>query len=374
MDTQRIIGADIIIVDQKRDYISLVSAMEGQFIPFSPGEMVDGKAVRYNVFELPPGEYTPTDEHKIFLMGFLTALVGSEGKELSGEERSILTAAIELAYQNAYTANAQGEVTYQEVTLGSFVNTMTEMNNVGGVSLREDPHARGIVNRLNMSFQTYLGNTALGSFLDGPSTVEMRNKYLYFDISKIRDDPALTRIALMMVMKQIDKRMRVDPARIKVAIIEEIGVLFQIKEAQQFVASLYKLGRAYNLWPVGVTQEINDFRKASGLINNTSQFLIGKVSAEEAETIVDVLGLSPAAHQLILSLGGEKGKYREYLAIVVKESGMTGDIIQYYPTKTQNADFSSDPNDRARRDQAVAQHGGNVLAAIQSLTGRAIAA
>lgn len=362
------LGADLIVVDQKRDYESFFEALEGQFIPFAPGEMVNGQVVRYNVFELPEGEYEPTEEHKLFLMAFLTALLG--GRELDGPERAILTSAIQLAYQNAKTVNNQGEVSYTEVTLGSFVRTMTELNAVGEISVREDLEAQQIIKRLNMSLQTYLGNTVLGSFLDGHSTVRMHNKYLYFDISKMRDDPALMRIALLMVMKQIDRLMRIDPARIKVAIIEEIGVLFQIPEALQFVASLYKLGRAYNLWPVGVTQEINDFRKGQSLINNTSQFIIGKVSAEEARTVVEVLGLKPASLDLIQSLGGQKGVYREYLAMVVKESGMTGDVIQFYPTKTEYWTFTSDPNDKAVRNAAIERHGGNVLEAVKSLTGK----
>lgn len=362
-------GAELVIVDQKRDYESFVEALEGQFIPFSTGEVTrEGLPVRINAFELPEGEVEPSEEHKLFLMAYLTALLG--GQEMAPNKRAILTSAIELVYRNAVRRNVNGEVTsYNEVTFSTFTNTLRELDAVGKISLRDKPELRSIIDELALSLSNYLGNTPLGKFLDGPSTVSINNRYVYFDIAKIRDEPALTRVALLLIIKQIWQRARKDPKQIKVPIIEEIGVLFTIPEAMEFVAALYKLSRAYNLWPVGVTQEINDFRKGKGLINNTSHFIIGKVSDEEAETVVDVLGLSPASLNLIRSLGGQKGLFREYLAITVREDQKTGDVIQYFPTKTEYWMFTSAPEERARRNAAIQTFGGNILEAIKALAG-----
>ncbi|ASN83285.1 VirB4 family type IV secretion system protein [Deinococcus ficus] len=362
------VGADLVIVDQKRDYESFISSLEGQFIPFAPGEKVDGKVVRLNAFELPPGEYVPDEQHKIFLMGFITALLGSG--ELPPQDKAIITAAIEQAYATSYTINAAGDVKHSVVTLSTLVTAIRELNAVGTVSLKGNTEAQSIINRLTLSLQTYVGDTAMGSFLDGESTVEIKNPYVYFDIAKIKDDPSLTRVALLLIIKQIWERAKKNRDKPKVAIIEEIGVLFSIPEALAFVASLYKLGRTYNLWPVGVTQEIGDFQKGKGLINNTSQFLIGRVSAEEAETVAEVLGLNSASLDLIRSLGGQKGVYREYLAMTIKESGMTGDVVQYFPNPIEYWMFTSHPAEVDRRQKTVELHGGNVLAAVKSLAGR----
>lgn len=363
------LGAEFIIVDQKRDYESFIASLgeDGQFIPFAPGEFVGGDVVRYNAFELPEGEFEPDENHKMFLLGFITALLG-EG-DLGSIEKAIVTAAIEQVYIAAVTRDGRGQVIYTPVTLSKFVRTLKNLNAVGTESLREFEEAQTTIKRLAMSLQTYIGDTPMGTFLDGESTVRMNAKYVYFDIAKIREQQDLTRVALLLIIKQIWDRAKAHPDRVKVAVIEEIGVLFKIQAALDFVAALYKLGRAYNLWPVGVTQEIADFQLGKGLINNTSQFIIGKVSAEEAAMIVDVLGLNDAALGLILSLGGEKGRYREFLVMVNKETGMTGDVVRYFPNKVEYWMFTSAPEEKARRERVVQAYGGNTALAIRALAG-----
>ncbi|MGI8747718.1 MAG: VirB4 family type IV secretion system protein, partial [Deinococcus sp.] len=363
------LGAEFIIVDQKRDYESFVASLgeDAQFIPFAPGETVSGEVVRYNAFELPEGEVEPDENHKLFLLGFVSALL-AEG-DLGSVGRAIVTAAIEQVYLAATPQDAQGNVRFTPVTLGRFVRTLRNLNAVGSESLQGFPEAQHTIRWLAMSLQTFVGETPLGSFLDGVSTVRMNARYVYFDVARIREQPELTRVALLLIIKQIWDRAKLDPGRVKVAIIEEIGVLFRIEAALEFVAALYKLGRAYNLWPVGVTQEIGDFQLARGLINNASQFIIGKVSVEEAGTIAQVLGLNEAAHGLILSLGGEKGRFREFLVMVDRESGMTGDVVQYFPSSLEYWMFTSAPQERARRQRAVEASLGNTLGAVRALAG-----
>ena len=362
-------NAEIIIVDQKRDYQSFIEALEGQFIAFAPGELTsEGLPVRINAFALPAGVYDPDDEQKIFLMGFFKALLGPEA--VGNNEAAIISAAIDQVYSTSYTLNNAGEVTnHKPVTLSEFVRTLKNLNAVGEVSVRESSEVQNIINRLVLWLQRYTGNSPMGNFLDGPDTVNIRSKYPYFDISKIRDDATITRVALLLITKQIWHMARKDPSIIKVPVIEEIGVLFQIPEALQFVAALYKLGRAYNLWPIGITQEMEDFRKGKGLINNTSMFIIGSVGKEEAETVREVLGLNEAAYRQIRSLGGQRGVYKEYLILMQKDGQFEGDVVRYYPTPVEYWTFTSAPNEKAKRNEMIADHGGNVLAAIQKLTG-----
>ncbi len=368
------VGAYLTVVDMKRDYLSFMQALGGQFVPFAPGSTTDGTAhgtpVRLNAFDLPrevegdPNGVVP-EEHKLFLMAYITALLG--GKELPSVEKAIVAAAIEQLYAGARNTKG-GRISHDAVTLGDFVKALNNLNQVGSESLSTNQEARALTKRLAIGLQTFVGNTALGRFLDGASTVDLTNRFTYFDISAIRDNPDVARVALLLIIKSIWDRAKKLPSEvIKSIVIEEIGVLFGIPEALEFVATLYKLGRAYNLWPVGVTQEIGDFQKGKGLINNTSFFLIGKVSAEEAATVKDVLGLNEAQHELILSLGGEKGVFREYLALTVREEGIRGDVVQYFPSQLEYWMFTSHPEERARRSAVIQDKGGNTLAAIRAL-------
>lgn len=363
------VGAHLCVIDMKRDYLSFMQALEGEFIPFAPGELTSaGQPVRINAFDLPeqlgPDGEIPA-EHKLFLRAYITALLG--GTELPAVEKAIVTEAIDHTYAGARSVRG-GQVSYGPVTLSNFVHALENLNRIGNQSLGLNQQAAQSARTLALALQTYAGNTALGTFLDGPSTVSLSGRFTYFDISAIKDQPDISRVALLLIIKGIwDRAKKLPPEVIKSVVIEEIGVLFGIPEALEFVATLYKLGRAYNLWPVGVTQEIADFQKGRGLINNTSQFFIGKVSAEEAATVTDVLGLNPAMHELIGTLGGEKGVFREYLALTVREEGITGDVVQYFPSSLEYWMFTSAPEERARRNKVIQDKGGNTLAAIKTL-------
>lgn len=362
------LGADVIIVDQKQDYLSLMTTMGGQFIPFAPGESVNGQIVRYNAFELEEGQSEPDIGHKMFLLAFITSLLGTN--EVSIVDRSIITATIDQVYETNASRGTDGVIRQtQVVTLGMFVRTLSNLNAVGNVTMRGNDELRAAATRLSVALQQFIGSTPMGSFFDGPSTIDLSNRYLYFDISKIKSSESLTRTALLLIIRLIWNRAKTSNAAMKVALIEELGVLFNMPEAMEFVAELYKLGRAYGLWPVGASQEIGDMQKAKGLINNTSQFIIGKVGAEEAAQLVQVLGLNDAAHDLILSLSGEKGVYREFLALTATGSGVTGDVIQYFPNAYEYWMFTSAPDDKARRAAAVEAFGGNVNAAVKALAG-----
>jgi len=362
------LGSDVIIVDQKRDYDNLVEVLGGQTIPFMPGALLPGtdEKVRINPFDLPPGVNEPDEDHKMFLMAFFSALLGSG---LSKTEKTLLMAAIDQTYAVNSDIQPDGTLIYNGATLSDFVRTLKNLNQVGTESIRDSAELKNAVKMLTFSLQSYTGSTALGSFLDGPSTVNINNPVVYFDIHALKDQEELKRVGLLLIMRLIWKRAMQDPSRIKTAIIEEIGVLFQIEEARAFVASLWKLGRTYNLWPVGITQEVSDFRLAQGLINNTSQFIIGKVSPEEAGTIADVLSLNEAAHDLILSLGGERGLYREFLVMTVREDGTTGDVIQYWPSRAEYWTYTTHPKDKAKRSDVAASYGGNTVEAIRALAG-----
>ncbi|MFC4455161.1 VirB4 family type IV secretion system protein [Deinococcus sonorensis] len=365
----RMLGAGAIIVDQKEDYRTFVELMDGQFINFSPNETVtqlqpDGQVldvpVRYNAFAW-PDDPAELETQKSFALAFVAVLLG---QSLIGERQTVMVYAIEQLYRTA--AQRRSEGTPVSPTLSDLISTLRTMSSLGGSETMR-PHLIELADEMRTSLLTYSGDTVYGRFLDGQSTIDLEKALVYFNISSLRDNATLKPIALMLIMRLIWRKARQD-TQVKVPVIEELGVLLQIPEARDFVNALFKLIRAYNGWPVAVSQEVADFEQAGGLINNMSQVLIGRVSPQEASRIVELFHLDPAVEDLINSLGGVKGMMREYLLLRFTQSGVSGDVVQYAPTRGEYWTFTSNPEDKALRERAIRDHGGNVGAAIRTLS------
>lgn len=362
-------GADLIVVDPKQDYADFFQVIGGQVIPFTPGAVVNGKVVRYNAFELPPGADEPDEDHALFLMTFLQALL--KGRQLTTTEHAIFTKTIQLVYKNAVSRNALGQVSRQVVTLGEFVRTMTQLNSVGQISLQDFPEAVTTIQELNLAFQSYLGKTPLGSFVDGESTISITNRFCYIDLSTIKDNDDMRRLAMVMLLRLINTRMREDRTIIKKVIIEEIGVLFQIPGTQEVVERLYKIGRSYRMYPVAVDQEITGFEQAKGILNNASQVIIGKVTPDQARQIGRVLNLNDTTVNLINSLGGKDGLYREYVVLNYGQNATQGEVFQLWPNRFEYQLFTSKGLEAEARKTAIRKTGGDVFQAIKNMLGAA---
>lgn len=358
-------GADLIVVDPKQDYADFFQVLGGQVIPFTPGAVVNGRVVRYNAFELPEGADEPDEDHALFLMVYLRALL--KGRELTTTEHAILTKTIERVYRNAMTVNTAGEITREVVTLSRFVKTMTELNSVGQISLADFPEAVKTIQELNLAFQSYLGSTPLGSFVDGESTISINNRFCYIDLSTIKDNEDMRRLAMVLLLRLINTRMRVDRSVIKKVVLEEIGVLFQIPGTQEVVERLYKAGRSYGMYPVAIDQEIGGIEHAKGILNNASQVIIGKVTPDQADEIARVLRLNDATRDQIKSLTGKDGVYREYLVINYGPEKTEGEVFQLWPNLFAYTLFTSKGAEAEERRKAITRADGDIFQAVKNL-------
>ena len=143
----------------------------------------------------------------------------------------------------------------------------------------------------------------------------------------------------------------------------------EIEEAAKFVAEMFKVGRTFGFYPVGLSQEIGDIENMGSIINNSALRLIGSVTPDEAEKIVTTLKLNEATHANINSLGGG-ANFREYVAIMELSNGETvGDVIQNHLTPLKRWLTSSHPADKERREEYTRRLGGNRMSAVMALAG-----
>ncbi|MBZ9752198.1 DUF87 domain-containing protein [Deinococcus sp. HMF7604] len=362
----------VYILDLKEDYKTLVQAVEGEVITIRPGaKLPNGDHVRINMFDLPVGEVRPSSDKRNLLMGMFKAMLMSSGG-LGPLDYTILTSAIESAYALAVgSIPGMEELTeyYKPFYLSDFVRIMRNLPTVAGVA--PDDTMQQAIKTLAARLGAFTGNSPLGPFMDGPTTVRVQADVTCFDISAMREESAreLRRIGMILLVDLIWRSGLESPGVIKYPVFEELGAMAEIEEAATFVANMFKVGRSAGFWPVAITQEIGDLMKVKGIINNSALRLIGNVSEEEAEEIVKALKLSPATHDAINSLGGGRD-FREYVALLELSSGvLVGDVIQnhlhpfkYWLTTTKQEDTT--------RLAAYAERlGGNRVAAAKALAG-----
>lgn len=358
-------GGEVMITDIKQDYLTTVQALKGEVVIIRPGAIVPGTDLKVclNAFKLAPGELEPDDNQRLFLSAVFDCII--EPDPLTRDtEKAIQEAAV----TNMYRLNKARLERGDELTLTDFLKSMKALNQIGTEPIGKD--VRTLIDKMALKLQSCTGESLLGSFLDGHSTVNINNKVVYFDISALKEDPKLSQVGLLLVTNLIWQRAKSSNRKIpKMAVIEEAGTFFGNPDAVEFVRRLYKVGRAYNLWPVAITQEIGDFRKAKGLINNTTSFVIGRVKEEEAREIVDVLGLNSGVLDMIMSLRVVQGQYAEYVVLVDKDRGLEGDIVRLEPSRVLYWMSSSKPADQALREETKLKYSGNLVSAIKELAG-----
>jgi len=371
------INVPMLIIDQKSDYENFVTLVDGQYIDFTPGAMVnalDGsgrkEAICYNAFELPVpyrdenGVLTDgMDDHKMFLMAYLKRLIN---EPVTGTEGTVLSFALDRMYEVTATREMTHESPNQP-TLKTFLENLERLNRIGDRPLTQE--LKDASNRLQNILIKYIGETPLGRFLDGQSNVHVDNPITVFNISRINDNEQVKAIAMLLLTRIVSKRMTRD-TKPKVMLIEELGVLLQTPEAANFVSRIYKIGRTYGLIPIAVSQEPKEFESAPGLLNNMSVVLIGTLVPTEARRVVELFNLDASVENTIMNLGGIKNVSKEYLVLsqTVSRPVMTGSVASLQPTSALYWAASSNPKDRLVRQETIARVGGNRLAAYRILS------
>ena len=146
----------------------------------------------------------------------------------------------------------------------------------------------------NKDYHTYLDDFVMGGeseIFRGESAFGNRTILAFNDAN---DDSV--RILLLLSLGKFWKMIRSMPRHVpKLLIIDEGWKLFRHKSIAQYVTSIAKLGRAYNVWCVFIVQELSDMIRTdegkSYLSNAGTKFLM-KNTESEAQLLLEHMNLS----------------------------------------------------------------------------------
>jgi conjugal transfer ATP-binding protein TraC len=281
-------GTEILIIDPENEYEKMCDAVGGAYVRLSLNS-----TTRINPFDLP--KVVDTDEadnalrsNLITLHGLLRLMMGGAQAQMQGgqqviapaltpvEESDLDTALIE-TYAKAGITN--DPLTHQGTppTIADLYDTLLHMGNTGP--------------QLAQRLRKYTSGTFAGIFSQ-QSNIDINNPLVVFNIRDLEDE--LRPVAMYIVLNYIWNKTKTDKKR-RILIVDEAWQLMKYEDSANFMFSLAKRARKYNLGITTITQDVEDFmgsRMGRAIVANASMQFLLKQSPSAVDVLSDVFKLT----------------------------------------------------------------------------------
>ncbi len=282
-------GTEIFIIDPENEYERLAEAVAGAYVRLSLNS-----ATRINPFELP--KVVDTEEadnalrsNLITLHGLLRLMMGGAQTQmvdggggamapaLNPVEESDLDAALIETY-------AKAGITNDPLTHNGLPPTVTDL-------YETLLHMGGTGPQLAQRLRKYTTGTFAGIFSQ-QSNIDINNPMVVFNVRDLEDE--LRPVAMYIVLNYIWNKTKSDQKR-RILIVDEAWQLMKYEDSANFLFSLAKRARKYNLGISTITQDVEDFmgsRMGRAIVANASMQFLLKQSASAVDVLADVFKLT----------------------------------------------------------------------------------
>jgi len=152
-------------------------------------------------------------------------------------------------------------------------------------------HMGGTGPQLAQRLRKYTSGTFAGIFSQ-QSNINVNNPMVVFNIRDLEDE--LRPVAMYIVLNHIWNRTKVDKRR-RMLIVDEAWQLMKYEDSANFLFSLAKRARKYNLGITTITQDVEDFmasRMGRAIVANASMQILLKQSPTAVDVLADVFKLT----------------------------------------------------------------------------------
>lgn len=281
-------GTEIFIIDPENEYERMCDAVGGAYVRLSLSS-----ATRINPFDLP--QVIDTDEadnalrsNLITLHGLLRLMMGGAQAQMLGGQASMipalnpveeadLDAALIETYAKAGITNDPLTHTGLPPTISDLYDTLLHMGSTGP--------------QLAQRLRKYTTGTFAGIFSQ-QSNIDINNPLVVFNIRDLEDE--LRPVAMYIVLNYIWNKTKSDQRR-RILVVDEAWQLMKYEDSANFLFSLAKRARKYNLGITTVTQDVEDFmgsRMGRAVVANASMQFLLKQSPSAVDVLADVFKLT----------------------------------------------------------------------------------
>ncbi len=285
-------GTEIFIIDPENEYQRMSEAVGGAYVRLSLNSNV-----RINPFDLP--KVVDSEEadnalrsNLITLHGLLRLMMGGAQAQMAAagtggqpvyapaltpaEEADLDSALIE-TYAKAGITNDPLTHNSQPPTVNDLYDTLLHMGGTGP--------------QLAQRLRKYTTGTFAGIFSQ-QSNIDINNPLVVFNIRDLEDE--LRPVAMYIVLNFIWNKTKSDQKK-RLLIVDEAWQLMKYEDSANFLFSLAKRARKYNLGITTITQDVEDFmgsRMGRAIVANASLQILLKQSSSAVDVLSDTFKLT----------------------------------------------------------------------------------
>ncbi|HUB94237.1 MAG TPA: DUF87 domain-containing protein [Verrucomicrobiae bacterium] len=281
-------GTEVVIIDPENEYQRMCDAVAGAYVRLSLNS-----ATRINPFDLP--RVVDTEEadnalrsNLITLHGLLRLMMGGAQAQLIGGSATLMPA---LAPSEEADLDAALIETYARAGITS--DPLTHTGTPPTIADLYDTllHMGGTGPQLAQRLRKYTTGTFAGIFSQ-QSNIDINNPMVVFNIRDLEDE--LRPVAMYIVLNYIWNKTKSDQKR-RILIVDEAWQLMKYEDSANFLFSLAKRARKYNLGITTITQDVEDFmgsRMGRAIVANASMQFLLKQSPSAVDILTDVFKLT----------------------------------------------------------------------------------
>lgn len=281
-------GTEVFIIDPENEYQRMAEAVGGAYVRLSLNS-----ATRINPFDLPGVVDTEEADNAlrsnlITLHGLLRLMMGGAQVQMQGGagmtapalnpvEESDLDAALIETYAKAGITNDPLTHRSQPPTINDLYDTLLHMGGTGP--------------QLAQRLRKYTTGTFAGIF-STQSNIDINNPLVVFNIRDLEDE--LRPVAMYIVLNFIWNKTKSDQKK-RILVVDEAWQLMKYEDSANFLFSLAKRARKYNLGITTITQDVEDFmgsRMGRAIVANASMQILLKQSPSAVDVLADVFKLT----------------------------------------------------------------------------------
>ena len=353
----------ISILERGDSYQPLVELMGGEMI-----EMSLDSDQTINPWDLPKGDARPSNDQISFLKNLTRHMLGENvppDLDLDLLD-SVLLEAIAATYKRC-SAKASNPIPYfgdlaaelahwQDRDHNQKINAMAQM---ASTKLRawvdEGPYAR---------------------LFDRPTTIDLDNPWLYFNVEKLKDDPRLEKAMSLLIAHVATYRASGVIGQASIVLLDECWALLESPILAAVVVQLFRTARKRNASVWGISQTPEDFVGTSdrpneygaGIVRNATTKIIGKQPGDMTALREHVHLNETALNQIKTFAHPKKGVSAEFL-IAIGEKAESTHAIRIVPSPVDYWITTTYARERAFRNWWIRHHQG--LSLIQAYEGLA---
>jgi type IV secretory pathway VirB4 component len=327
-------GTEIFVIDPENEYEKMSNAVGGAYVKLSLNS-----PTRINPFDIP--KVVDSEEadnalrsNLITLHGLLRLMMGGAAAQASGGsaasvaltpvEESDLDEALINTYAKAGITNDPLTHNSTPPTIADLYDTLLHMGGTGP--------------QLAQRLRKYTSGTFAGIFSQQSNT-DINNPFVVFSIRDLEDE--LRPVAMYIVLNYIWNKTKADQRR-RLLIVEEAWQLMKYEDSANFMFSLAKRARKYNLGITTVTQDVEDFMSSKmgrAIVANASMQLLLRQSPTAIDVLADVFKLTGEEKKRLSSLPVGQGLFfagQNHVQVRIQASDTETTLITTTPVQNPN--------------------------------------